>query len=188
MERLIEQEVVREAQKRLARYSQQTYYSQKYQKAYTKRTGKMGKSRKAGLPNSWTFDPHFDPRYCINHSKFIAKGIWNSLCLGTYQPRPSLRRAYPKPDGGVRYIDAFSVPDAAIASIFLRNLRRRNAKVFSIAALHTRRERHPWTRCYKSNLCLAVKRCLSANTTLASSSIISIMNMSLGCFEKLAPS
>ncbi|HAT87589.1 MAG TPA: hypothetical protein DCS30_17590 [Rhizobiales bacterium] len=131
MQHLIEKSIVEEAKKRLARYSQRSYYAVKYQKSYTKRTGEKAKSRTTGLPKSWEFDPHFDPRHCINHSKFIAKGVWNSLLNGTYSPKTALRSEHTKPDGGVRYIDAFSIPDAAIANIFMRILRKRNAKSFS---------------------------------------------------------
>lgn len=131
MDRLIEEAITDEAKKRLARYSQRSYYSRKYQISYTKRTGKIANKRASGVPKSWLFDKHFDPRYCINHSRFIARGIWNSLKAGSYKPRPALRSGQAKLDGSVRYIDAFSIPDAAIASIFMKNLRKRNAKIFS---------------------------------------------------------
>lgn len=131
MDRLVENAIVEEAKKRIAKYSQRSYYALKYQHAYSKRTGKKARTRKFGLPKSWDFDPHFDPRYCINHAKFIAKGIVSSLAAGVYKPRPSLRTGHLKPDGGTRYIDAFSVPDAALATIFIKNLRKRNAKSFS---------------------------------------------------------
>ena len=131
MERLIEEAIIVEARKRLAKHSQAVYFALKHQKSYTKRTGKVARKRKSGVPKSWAFDAHFDPRYCINHAKFIAKGLWSSLKTGSYKPRVALRHGYPKPDGGIRYIDVFSVPDTAVAGIFMRNLRKRNAKIFS---------------------------------------------------------
>lgn len=131
MLRLIEREIIAEARKRLGKHSQNAFYAHRYRDIYTKRTGKRAKKPKISTPKSWEFDKHFDPRYCINHSKFIARGLWSSLQLGDYEPRPALRHRYPKPDGGTRNIDAFSIPDAVISSIFIKNLRRRNAKVFS---------------------------------------------------------
>lgn len=131
MERLIEGAIVYEARKRLAKHSQTVYFALKHQKSFTKRTGQTAKTRKTGTPKSWAFDAHFDPRYCINHAKFIAKGLWNSLKEESYTPRIALRQGYPKPDGGTRYIDVFSVPDAALATIFMKTLRKRNAKIFS---------------------------------------------------------
>lgn len=131
MLRLIEREIIAEARKRLAKHSQNAFYAHKYRSIYLKRTGKNAKRPEIVTPKSWAFDKHFDPRYCINHANFIARGLWNSLQIGSYEPRPALRHQHPKPDGGTRNIDAFSIPDAVIASIFMKNLIRRNAKVFS---------------------------------------------------------
>lgn len=131
MERLIEREIVAEARKRLAKHSQNSFYAHRYRNVYAKRTGKRAKKPKISMPKSWVFDKHFDPRYCINHASFIARGLWSSLKLGIYEPKPALRHIFPKPDGGSRNIDAFSIPDAVIASIFSKSLRRRNAKIFS---------------------------------------------------------
>lgn len=131
MERLIEAAIIKEAKKRLGRYSQRLYYARKYQEAFEKRTGQRARARTHTLPSSWSFHKHYDPRYCINHAKFLARGIWRSLRASSYEPVTALRSGHEKPDGGMRYIDAFSIPDTAVASIFTRNLRKRNAKIFS---------------------------------------------------------
>ena len=131
MERLIEREIVTEARKRLAKHSQNAFYIHRYRQIYVKRTGKSAKKPAISTPKSWDFDKHFDPRYCINHARFLARGVWRSLQNGEYNPRSALRHEFPKADGGTRSIDAFSIPDAVVASIFIRNLRQRNAKIFS---------------------------------------------------------
>lgn len=131
MERLIEREIIAEARKRLAKHSQKAFYIHKYRQSYVKRTGRRAKKPTISTPNSWGFDKHFDPRYCINHARFIARGVWRSLQNGDYKPRAALRHEFPKADGGTRNIDAFSIPDAVVATIFIRNLRQRNAKIFS---------------------------------------------------------
>ncbi|WP_285019664.1 reverse transcriptase domain-containing protein [Novosphingobium sp. fls2-241-R2A-195] len=131
MESLLLTAIESEAKKRLAKYSRDWYYTHKYRKTFTKRTGKKAKGGASVTPNSWSHHPHFDPRYCINHAKFLAKGIWAALQAGTYKPIASLRVEIPKATGGFRTIDSFSVPDAAVAKIFLNNLRQRNAKIFS---------------------------------------------------------
>lgn len=82
------------------------------------------------LPNQWIFHKHFDPRYCINHSKFLSKGIFSSLVRREYATISSIRTRIPKTSGGHRNIDAFSIPDAAVAKIFLNSIRTRNAKIF----------------------------------------------------------
>jgi RNA-directed DNA polymerase len=131
MEALLLTAIEIEAKKRLAKHSRDWYYIHKYRKAFTKRTGKKAKGGKSSTPKSWGHHPHFDPRYCLNHAKFLVKGIWASLQAGTYKPVASLRIEIPKATGGFRTIDSFSIPDAAVAKIFLDNLRHRNAKIFS---------------------------------------------------------
>lgn len=134
MRLVIEKAVEEEAKKRLARYSQAQYYKHKNASRFGKRTGLTPKLKPHALPDAWSFHKHFDPRYCLNHSKFLARGIWNSLVDGSYQPVEALRRIFPKPSGGERIIDAFSIPDTAVAKIFAKNLIRRNGKAFSDAS------------------------------------------------------
>lgn len=131
MERAILQAIESEATKRLARYSRDAYYIHKHRRSFSKRTGQLAAGKAPSPPQSWAFHKHFDPRYCINHSKFLARGIWSSLKSGEYEPKPALRVAIPKPNGSYRTIDIFSVPDAAVARIFLDSLRLRNSKIFS---------------------------------------------------------
>jgi RNA-directed DNA polymerase len=143
MKYLIEREIEREAKKRLAAYSRTQYYVHKYRVAFSKRTGKKAKTSAHALPKQWNFHKHFDPRYCLNHSSFLASGIWKSLQANTYRPVMASRSALPKASGGVRYIDAFSIPDAVIAKIFLNNLRVRNAKIFSDSSYAYQRNKTP---------------------------------------------
>ena len=131
---VIEKAIEDEARKRLARYSQAQYYKHKYAHTFTKRTGVTALMKPHALPDAWSFHRHFDPRYCLNHAKFLARGLWNSLSAESYEPVEALRRAFPKPSGGERIIDAFSIPDAVVATIFAKNLIRRNGKAFSDAS------------------------------------------------------
>ncbi|WP_202325925.1 reverse transcriptase domain-containing protein [Mesorhizobium sp. 113-3-9] len=131
MDSQIEAAIIREAKKRLARYSQKQYFVHKYRKSFRKRTGVAAKASAHTLPSSWTFHRHFDPRYCINHARFLSKGIWASLQAGAYIPVVAQRLKFPKPNGDFRNIDSFSIPDAAIATIFFNRIRKRNAKIFS---------------------------------------------------------
>lgn len=143
MESLLLGAIEAEAKKRISKYSRECYYVHKYRKTFTKRTGKRAKGSTSSIPKSWNHHKHFDPRYCLNHSRFLAKGIWASLQAGTYKPTPSLRIDIPKGSGGVRTIDTFSVPDAAIAKIFLENLRMRNAKIFSDSSYAYQNDKTP---------------------------------------------
>jgi RNA-directed DNA polymerase len=143
MERPLLAAIESEAKKRLSKYSRDRYYIHKYRRTFTKRTGKRAKVGAATVPSSWEHHNHFDPRYCLNHSRFLMKGIWSALQGGTYKPVPSLRVQIPKGGGGNRTIDSFSVPDAAVAKIFLDNLRVRNAKIFSDSSYAYQHQKTP---------------------------------------------
>ena len=143
MERLLISAIEAEAKKRLAKHSRDWYYIHKYRRSFTKRTARKAKGGASTTPKSWTHHKHFDPRYCINHSRFLAKGIWAALQAGIYKPVASLRVEIPKIGGGFRTIDSFSVPDAALAKIFLDNLRIRNAKIFSDSSYAYQHQKTP---------------------------------------------
>lgn len=139
---IIQASVASEANKRLARYSATQYYTSKHRKTFEKRTGLAAAGIKPTVPAHWSMHRHYDPRYCLNHLDFIAKGIWSSLQLEKYEPIPAYRVAIPKPGGGIREIDAFSIPDAAIAKVLLNNLRNRNARIFSDSSYAYRSDRN----------------------------------------------
>ncbi|WKA28361.1 reverse transcriptase domain-containing protein [Bradyrhizobium roseum] len=143
MQLLIKREIEREAKKRLAGYSRAQYYVHKYRISFQKRTGKKAKASAQTTPKKWSFHKHFDPRYCLNHSEFLASGIWDSLQQGAYEPTAASRTAIPKPSGGFRYIDSFSIPDAVVAKIFLNNLRSRNARIFSDSSYAYQKNKTP---------------------------------------------
>ena len=143
MENLLLAAIEREAKKRLSKHSRNWYYIHKYRRTFTKRTGRRAKGGASTTPDSWAHHNHFDPRYCLNHSRFLAKGIWSALQNGSYQPIPSLRVHIPKGGGGIRTIDSFSIPDAAVGKIFLDNLRVRNAKIFSDSSYAYQHQKTP---------------------------------------------
>jgi hypothetical protein len=91
MESLLLTAIEREAKKRLSKHSRNWYYIHKYRRTVTKRTGRRAKGGASTTPDSWAHHNHFDPRYFLNHSRFLAKGIWSALQNGIYQPVPSLR-------------------------------------------------------------------------------------------------
>ena len=143
MHLLIQKAIEAEAKKRLARHSRNQYYVHKYRSSFTKRTGKRPKSSSRSLPKQWAHHRQYDPRYCLNHSAFLAKGIWSSLLAGTFRPISALRSKIPKPSGGTRYIDAFSVTDTAVSNLFFFNLRSRNAKIFSDSSYAYQNDKTP---------------------------------------------
>jgi hypothetical protein len=132
-----------EAKKRLGRYSAKRHFAIRDAATFQKRTGLKPKIAASGTPAIWAAHKHFDPRYCANHARFLAKGIWTSLNAKAYTPQPAIRFEIPKPAGGTRQIDVFSIPDAAVAKLFLHRLRGRNAKVFSDASFAYQAKKTP---------------------------------------------
>ena len=97
---------------------------------FKKRTGLP-----AGLPRSpsklGAIHKHFDPAHCARNANIIAKTIWKKVLDGNYEPAPAIRYEIPKPQGGVREIMAFTIPDAALANVILWRARERNIKKLS---------------------------------------------------------
>lgn len=134
MESRIREAIEAEARRRIGRYSKRAYHTKKHRRSFSKRTGLAAGLKPTTTPPIWDIHPHFDPRYCINRSRFIAQGCWKSLLAGAYVPKPAVRIVINKPAGGTRNIDIFSVVDAAISQFFFSKLRARNGKIFSDAS------------------------------------------------------
>lgn len=128
---LIEEALLRKARSTLRRHQAGVATNRKYARKYSKRTGKAPGAVRASDPTSWALHPHFDPRYCIKHSKFVAKVIWSKLQAGSYEPIPAIQYEIAKPGGGVRIIMAFSIPDSAVANVIHRGATRRNLNTLS---------------------------------------------------------
>ena len=127
----LEEEIERKARKVLAKHRTDLATRAKYAARFTKRTGVASTANLPGAPAYWTLDSHFDPVYCISHARFLAKGIWGKVQAGTYKPKPAIQFQIEKPDGGVREIMSFSIPDSALANILHRALTNRNSGLFS---------------------------------------------------------
>ncbi|WP_120216015.1 reverse transcriptase domain-containing protein [Sphingopyxis sp. EG6] len=131
MEEVIRKEIERKARRILDKQRHTEHASIKHAKRFTKRTGKPSTAATLKDPSYWEYDTQFDPAYCIRHSKFLARVIWRKIQNGSYAPKPAILFKIPKPDGGVREIMQFAIPDSAIANIFHRKLTSRNKGLFS---------------------------------------------------------
>ncbi|MBS1018121.1 hypothetical protein JK205_04105 [Gluconobacter cerinus] len=126
----IQNQIELEAKKRLNKFKKKQATLKKYRSLFEKRTGKLATvTKEKFVPISE--DKHFNPYYCIKHSKFLAKGIYKSIIKGNYKPREVIRLKKPKKDGKFRNIDVFSITDSAVSKIFFKNIRKRNEKLFS---------------------------------------------------------
>jgi RNA-directed DNA polymerase len=131
MWQIFEKEIERKARSILAKQARKQNASLKYASKFTRRTGMASNAAPYSDPTHWDFDKHFDPIYCISHSRFLAKRIWVSIQNGAYQPKPAIQFEIEKPDGGIRTIMSFTIPDSAVANVFHRRLTERNKGLFS---------------------------------------------------------
>ena len=129
MQKLIEAEIDRLANKKLKRQRNLVNKRKKAQRNFAKRTGLSAKppTRPATAP----VHRQFDPKYCKRHAKHLAKVIWYKVRQKTYEPMPAIHSRKSKPTGGYRDIMAFSIPDSALANVMMKRARGRNKKRLS---------------------------------------------------------
>jgi len=131
MQEQIQKAIEAKAKSLLKKEEKRRYIKKKYRTKFTLRTGIPATVTPFRFPRIWDTELHFDPRYCLKHSKFLAKIIWQKIQTGDYDPLPAMRISIPKPTGGERTIMVFSIPDAAVANLFYRRLRDKNSSQFS---------------------------------------------------------
>lgn len=128
MEKAIKLEIKRLCRKKQQKNNTIQAKKNQYREKFKKRTGIQGKLPQDKNPY---LNNHFDPAHCARHSNIIARTIWEKVCTNTYRPIPAIKHQIPKPNGGVREIMAFSIPDSALANVIFRNIRDRNVKKLS---------------------------------------------------------
>lgn len=131
MEDAIRKAIEFQAKKLLRREEKVRFAKKKYQRRHKLRTGILGAVGAYREPRIWSVAPHFNPRYCITHSSFLARVLWQKIRERKYKPQPAVRYKIAKDSGGYREIKVFSIPDAAIYNLFYRRLRDKNRNLFS---------------------------------------------------------
>lgn len=131
MRELIEAAIIRKAKGMLRKQRIEVARARKYAARYTRRTGSAAGTPSISEPTWWSHHPHFNPRYCISHARYLSRIIWRRLQEGEYAPVPAIQFDIPKPDGTSRQIMAFAIPDAALANVLHRNITQRNINLFS---------------------------------------------------------
>jgi RNA-directed DNA polymerase len=131
MEELIESAIRRKSKAVLRKLRIEAAAEKKYAQRYQRRTGQAAGAPRHTDPSYWTLHPHFNPRYCISHAKYLSRVIWRKLQDGSYQPTPAIEFDIPKPDGSTRQIMAFTIPDSALANVLHKNLTGRNKNLLS---------------------------------------------------------
>jgi RNA-directed DNA polymerase len=131
MEHLIYQAIVKKCRSLLRKEEKRRYLLGKYRSKHQLRTGVAAKITPFRTPSIWSVSSHFDPRYCLKNSEFLARVIWRRIQEGKYEPEPAVQVEIPKPGGDKRTIMVFAIPDAAVANVVFAKLRDKNARLFS---------------------------------------------------------
>lgn len=131
MRELIEAAIVKKARAELRKQQRSEATRKKYAAKFHTRTGNKAGTPTLKDPAVWSLHPHFDPRYCIKHARYLARVIWGKLQAGTYETVPAVRFSIEKPGGGARIINCFTVVDSAIANLVHSMATKRNGNLFS---------------------------------------------------------
>lgn len=131
MQELLEEAIIRKARGVLRSQRIEHATQRKNADRFHKRTGLLAGAPSLVDPAWWAYHPHFNPRYCIKHAKYLSRMIWRKLQSNLYSPVPAIQFDVPKPDGSTRLIMAFAIPDAALANVVHRHATARNINLFS---------------------------------------------------------
>ena len=142
MEDALRAAIERQAKKLIERHKKTHFAKKKYERRFRLRTGLPATPANIREPGVWTTAPHFNPKYCIKHSRYLAETIWQKIRDRKYEPHPAILYRIPKDSGGFRDIMVFSIPDAAVANLFNSRLRDRNRNIQSPFCYSYRKDRN----------------------------------------------
>ena len=131
MEEILESAIRAQATKLLRRHYSHIAREKRYRERFETRTGIPAIPKDIEEPGFWSVSKQFDPRYCLSHSKFLARVIWQKVVAGEYKPLPAVHHSIPKESGGSRDIMVFAIPDAALATLLHRRITERNINLLS---------------------------------------------------------
>lgn len=138
----VEKVLRREADKLISRYEAKCRVAALARHRFEQRTGLLATTPTSNRPPAWDCDRHFDPFYVRSRLARIAHGISDAILRRTYQTKPTIISYIPKPTGGTRSIQTFTVTDSAIAYRLNRELTRRNLARLSSHAYAYRDDRN----------------------------------------------
>lgn len=98
--------------------------------------------KKIHTPEYWDSDRKFNPFYVKSNVKAIAKAIARKIASGTYKPGTPFYKEILKPNGGVRPLTIFQIPDAAVSRYFYGRLLAKNKHRFSSFSYAYRNDRN----------------------------------------------
>ncbi|WP_421331048.1 reverse transcriptase domain-containing protein [Aeromonas veronii] len=142
LEQQIAKVILEEAEKLIERYH--LYHNRIHLevKRNIKRLGDSAPKKKIHTPDYWDVDKKFNPFYVKSKHKSIARSIANKIEQKRYVPNKPYIKEVPKPDGGVRKVSIYQIPDAAISKLFFNRLLAKNRHRFSSFSYAYRNDRN----------------------------------------------
>lgn len=107
-----------------------------------RRLGNSAPKKEVHRPDYWSFDKKFDPFYVKSNYKSIARSIAKKIENRTYSPNKPFIKGVQKPDGGIRKVSIYQIPDAAISKLFFNRLLAKNRHRFSSFSYAYRNDRN----------------------------------------------
>ena len=117
MEEALCSAIERQAKKLIERHKKKKFAAKKHERRFRLRTGATPIAKSVRDPGIWDIAPHFNPVYCIKHSRYLAKTIWQKILDREYEPSPAILFQIPKDSGGHRDIMVFSIPEIGRAHV-----------------------------------------------------------------------
>ncbi len=138
----IEKVIREEAEKLIERYHE---YHNRVHTNFIRNKNRLGDSapsKKIHTPDYWEIDRKFNPFYVKSNYKSIARSIANKIERRSYIPNKPFMKEVDKPDGGIRRVSIYQIPDAAISKLFFNRLLAKNRHRFSSFSYAYRNDRN----------------------------------------------
>lgn len=141
MEKIILHDIIKEAEEKANQF--QLYHN--YQHLSYKRNERrliIVPDKQIKVPDEWATNKKHNPFYVLKRKEQIARSISRKLLAGEYVPNAPFVKEIPKKNGGVRKINIYQIPDAAVSDRFYHNLLSKNKHRFSSLAYAYRNDRN----------------------------------------------
>jgi hypothetical protein len=142
LEKQLESIILEEAEKLITRYHEYHNRVHLEAKRNLRRLGDAAPPKKIYTPDYWDVDKKYNPFYVRSKHKSIARSIARKIEDRTYTPNTPYIKSVPKPDGGVRKVAIYQIPDAAISKLFFNRLLAKNRHRFSSFSYAYRNDRN----------------------------------------------
>lgn len=142
MEKLLRQQIWNECEKHIVRHYEYLFDLEEATQRKIRRLGEPV-TKEVLRPEYWEVNQSFNPFKVRTKKRLDAYSHALSVSLKnlTYKPQTSIIHYIPKPSGGYRELNIFSIPDAAISRFVYKSVLAKNVNLFSAYAYAYREDR-----------------------------------------------